>query len=558
MATSLEMLLGRSAKRVLKQLQKSVVTHDSIDDMALGNYLEDSPRFQKMMREDPPLVPTGVEEPEPIDMTVATSDEIVAYQKAARESAPPYNAWPELGDDVFRSFHTHDQPELLDATAVDPSVALHTRIMPKLMSTDEHAESRNITRDDPAMSAIATMATVRELRKVLDEELHEQVKEAQEFQERREEAQTQQEGLEGMREEARQLHSEGKPVPEKLKEEIKAAVEQQRQALSQATQLAENPTPMNAQAAEAIANAATSGQEAAEAAKGMPSFGSGLGAGEPTYTSPEQALSIAEQWANNPDLKAMAELFGRMDREIRFKRSKRVVGGQDEIVDVKFGDNLNRVLPSELALLSDPDFEDDFFARYASQELLEFSTVGEENAGRGPIVMVIDGSYSMAGERNIWARAVAMCLLHIARIEMRDFALVEFASAGQVTNWQVPARKALDGQQVIDMASHMFGGGTSPILGVAEATKLMKDAPEFRKADIVMVGDGEAPFGAEDEALRRQNVEMGVRLFGIAVGGEMTGQQTYLHRYCEHVVDVHDFNLTDPSAATAELATHVT
>ena len=48
---------------------------------------------------------------------------------------------------------------------------------------------------------------------------------------------------------------------------------------------------------------------------------------------------------------------------------------------------------------------------------------------------------------------------------------------------------------------------------------------------------------------------MGVRIFGIAIG---TGTFRYLERYCEHVVHVADFDLTDPSAATAELATHIT
>jgi uncharacterized protein with von Willebrand factor type A (vWA) domain len=85
-----------------------------------------------------------------------------------------------------------------------------------------------------------------------------------------------------------------------------------------------------------------------------------------------------------------------MFSDFHFRRSKRVVGGQDEIVDVKVGDELRRALMSELALLADPDFEDDFFSRLLSGELLVYSTVGEELAGRGPIGLVVDGSYSMA------------------------------------------------------------------------------------------------------------------------------------------------------------------
>jgi len=69
----------------------------------------------------------------------------------------------------------------------------------------------------------------------------------------------------------------------------------------------------------------------------------------------------------------------------------------------------------------------------------------------------------------------------------------------------------------------------------------------------VLIGDGEASFGPEDERLRARLVEQGVRLFGIGIGGSFA----YLASYCEHVVNVHDFDLTDPSQATAELATHI-
>lgn len=556
--TSLDALLGRTAKEVLKELTRSVVTHDSLDDMALGNLLEDSPRFRSATTEEAPKVPTGVEEPEPIDFTASSAKEIAEWQEKARaarkaqEEAPEYKGWQDLTGDLFRSYHTHDTPEIVDE--VDPGVELHKRIMPKLMAQDEHAESRNMTRDDPTLAAIATMAATRHLRQTLDEELSEQVREQQQFEEAREEAREQQGNLEGMREEARAHHNAGQPVPEALRDAIKESVQQQRSALERCKAIQQAPTPMTMAAQEAIAGAAEAGSKAAEAAQGMPSFGSGIGAGEPTYTSPEQALSIAERWANDPDLRRMAELFGRMDRDLRFKRSKRVVGGEDEIVDVQFGDNLRRVVPSELALLSDPDWEDDFFARFAAGELLQFSTVGEENAGRGPILIVLDGSGSMSGERNVWARATAMCLLHIARLEKRDFGLIEFSSGGQLAEWLFPAKKPMEAEAVIDMASHMFGGGTTPIIGVQRATDVMKEAEPFRKADVVLIGDGEASFGPEDERLRSALVEMGVRLFGIGIGGSFN----YLESYCEFVVDVRDFELTDPSAATAELATHIT
>jgi uncharacterized protein with von Willebrand factor type A (vWA) domain len=105
------------------------------------------------------------------------------------------------------------------------------------------------------------------------------------------------------------------------------------------------------------------------------------------------------------------------------------------------------------------------------------------------------------------------------------------------------------------MASHFYGGGTSPVQGVAEAARVLDEAPPFRKADIVMIGDGEAGFGREDERLRNKLLGQGVRLFGMAIG---EGTYKYLTQYCSAVVHVHQFELTDPSEATAALAVSVT
>lgn len=560
---SLDELLGRGGSKIgtpQLKLPDSVVTHDSIDQMEYGNFADDSPRFRRLAVEDAPTVEPSVEDPDPIDFTSATPEEIKAWQekaraaKSARDEAPPYTNWEKLTRDVFYSYHTHDQPNVIEP--VDPGVELHKRIMPKLMTQDDHAQARNVTRDDATMAAMATMAAVNVLKDVLGDELKQQMQEAEEFEKNRQAAQDAIGDLDDLRERARELKDQGQPIPQSLVDQVKQAVKDKRGAQQAAAAAAANATPMTGAALDAIASAAQAGQQAAEMASHLPSFGQGFGAGEPTYESPEQALSIAEMWANNPDLRAMAELFGRLDRDIRFQRSKRVIGGNDEIVDVEFGDNLSRVLPAELALFADEDMEDDFLARYCAGELLVFSTVGEENAGRGPILMVVDGSSSMSGERNIWARAIAMCMLHIARSEKRDFALIEFSSGGQVESWEFPTKKPLDAEGIVEMASHFFGGGTSPVIGVARAAKLMDDAPSFKKADLVMVGDGEAGFGPEDSRLRDHLMEMGVRLFGIAIGG--SGTYKYLENYCEHVVSVHDFELVDPSQATAELATHIT
>lgn len=544
------------------QMPRQSVEHDSVDKMVFGNYTDDSPRFRRMAVEDAPHIAPDVPEPDAPDFTTASPDEIKSYQeqaraaKAARENAPAYDAWEELTRDVFYSYHHAREPQILSPDEVDPGVAHHAKILSKMTAEDDHAQSRNITRDSPSTAAVATMAAIGALKSILGDELVEQARMAEEFEQARDTADGAINELESLRQEARELNANGQPIPQELVDAIRQGVLDKRGAIAQAQAVAANiPKPFSKAAHDAVVSAVKEAKAAAESAGNMPSFGAGLDKGEPRYESPEQALTIADMWMNNPTLKAVAELYGRLDQHMRFERAKRVVGGQDEIVDLKLGDELRRILPAELGVLADPDTEDDFYMRYLSGELMVYDTVGEEHAGRGPIVLVGDESGSMGGQRNVWCKAIACCLLNICRREDRDFAYVGFGSSGEVHHFLFPAKRELNAQDIVDMASHFFGGGTVPLQGVALAKKIMETANEFRKADIVLVGDGQASFGPEDKMLRDGLDAKGVRFHGVGIGGSFQ----YLRDYCgENVVDVHDFNLEDPSEATAQLATHIT
>jgi uncharacterized protein with von Willebrand factor type A (vWA) domain len=557
---------SRSNEPRPKPLPRSTVEHDSVDSMMFGNYADDSPRFSRIAVEEKPRIPHDIVDPPAPDFTSASPDEIRAWQETVkqnavrRQNAPEYEAWEDLTRDAFYAFHHPTEPEVLAPEDVDPGVAHHAKIMQKIQATEEYADTRNMTRTDPVASAAATMAMVKELRTTLEEELVQQARDAEEFEQARDRAEAAMGELDSARNEIRDwmAANPGQPVPGSMVSNMSGLVDKKRAAQGAAAQHAMNiPAPFTKAAHDAVINAVKAAQTAAKNIGNVPTFGAGLGAGEPRYDSPEQALTIADMWANNPVLRKVATLYGRLDKHIRFERAKRTVGGQDEIVDLKLGDELRRLHPSELGNLADDDLEDDFYTRWLSSEVVVYETVGEEHAGRGPIVLVGDESGSMSGERNIWLKALACCLLNICRREKRDFAYVGFGSANEMTSHLFPAKQALRAQDVLDMASHFFNGGTAPLVGTTEAKRIMEDAVEFKKADIVIVGDGQASFGHEDKVVRDTLRSRGVRIHAIGIAGTHGYLKEYVDEGSEPI-NVHDFDLTDPSEATAHLATHIT
>lgn len=554
-------LFGRGKGERPTPLPRATVEHDSLDDMMFSSYTDDSPRFKRIAVEDRPKIAPDVPDPDPIDFTTADQKEIAEWQekaraaKVAREQAPEYDAWADLTKDMFTGYHHPREPGVLPPEQVDPAVAAHSKIMSKMMAEEEFAKSRNITRDQPTAAAIATMAASRALREALENELIEQARQSEDFEQARDKADSAMQELDDLRDQAQGQHDAGGPVDPELIEAIKQAVGDKRSAQKAAAEIAaQAPVPFDKAAHDAVVAAVKAGAEAAQASQSIPSFGAGLNEGEPRYESPEQALSIAEMWSNNELLKKVSELYGRLDQDMRFKRAKRVVGGQDEIVDLKFGDDLRRILPTELAMLADEDYEDDFYMRYLGAEVRVYDTVGEEHAGRGPIVLMCDESGSMGGDRNVWAKALALVMLNIARREKRDFAYVGFSSGNQVHTFLFKAKEQMDAQMVVDLAAHFYGGGTTPVIGITAANEVMKQA-EFTKADCLMISDGDAHFGPEDRRIRDQMAERGVRFHGIGVGRD---RFEYLTELTDDVVNVQDFELDNPSEATAHLATHVT
>jgi uncharacterized protein with von Willebrand factor type A (vWA) domain len=560
----IDRLFGRAGNRPAP-LPRQTVEHDGVDKYRFQSYTDDSPRFRRIAVEDAPQIAPEIVDPEAPDFTTADPKDIKAWQEEVRANeekranAPEYDAWADLTRDVFYGYHHPSEPEVLSTDEVDPAVAAHAKINAKMVADKDHQDARNLTRDNANASALATMASVRTLRDALETALIEQARQSEEFERARDEAEGAMSELDSAREEARAQHQANGQVDPALAQQIRELVQTKRAAQQQAAEIAQqSPKAFDQAAHDACTAAAKAGKEAAENGASLPSFGSdGFGRDEPRYDSPEQALTIADMWANNPTLRAVAELYGRLDKHMRFQRAKRTVGGADEIVDLKFGDDLRRVLPTELAFLADEEFEDDFYARYLSSELVVYDTVGDENAGRGPIVLVGDESGSMNGERNIWMKAVACCLLNIARREKRDFCYVGFATVNEAYSIQFPAKKQLQANDIIEMASHFFNGsGTVPLAGTTLAKKVMDNVTEFKKADIVIVGDGDGTFTNEDKRLRDSMESRGVRFHGIGIGGS---RMTYLVEYCgeDMVVHIHDFDLSDPSEATAQLATHI-
>ncbi|MEW5936069.1 MAG: VWA domain-containing protein, partial [Bacillota bacterium] len=160
------------------------------------------------------------------------------------------------------------------------------------------------------------------------------------------------------------------------------------------------------------------------------------------------------------------------------------------------GSDLSRVLPSELARLTVPGLRPCFLRDFLEGKLLQYELKGREREGRGPLVVCLDSSGSMAEGRRpytkeVWAKAVLLALFWIAARQRRAFACVYFGSRSEIKVFEFPDPRSARPADVAEMAAFFFGGGTDFEAPLRKAQELLEKS-EYRKGDVVFVTDGQA------------------------------------------------------------------
>lgn len=131
------------------------------------------------------------------------------------------------------------------------------------------------------------------------------------------------------------------------------------------------------------------------------------------------------------------------------ERARKVENATGELVGVTLGDDLSRVIPSELANLGLPALRAVFAARYAARELMLYDSQGEQSTGQGAVIACVDTSHSMyeAGPggvtREAWAKTCALALLDQARHAGRDFVGILFSAADKLQVFRFPADRPM-------------------------------------------------------------------------------------------------------------------
>jgi uncharacterized protein with von Willebrand factor type A (vWA) domain len=185
-----------------------------------------------------------------------------------------------------------------------------------------------------------------------------------------------------------------------------------------------------------------------------------------------------------------------------------------EIVGSHASQDLNFLLSSEIGLLSDPDTETAFLKKFADhglqtfrfedQKLVESEEVYSETYERvkrkekGPFIICVDTSESMAGTAEHIAKVVCYAILKMAGRENRRAYLINFSTGIQTLDLH-NIGGSLD--SIAAFLRMSFHGGTNISPALYEVMRQLEQE-SYRDADVLIISDF-ILYRIEDDLMER-------------------------------------------------------
>ncbi len=237
-----------------------------------------------------------------------------------------------------------------------------------------------------------------------------------------------------------------------------------------------------------------------------------LSDGNLTSQDIEQFKYWANYLKNDPMAQEICDLLGRMrdlEKEERLEKAFTThtvdtwvpdINAKEEIVGIRLSQDIENVIPSELALLADPETSILFDLKFIENQLMTFDMVGlqqqeteieveeeqlcSDEGDQGPMILCIDTSGSMHGQPETIAKAVSLFLATKAREKDRPCYLINFSTG--ITTLDLSGKDGL--ASLMNFLSNSFWGGTDIAPALRHTLEVMRK-DEYKKADVLVVSD---------------------------------------------------------------------
>ena len=197
---------------------------------------------------------------------------------------------------------------------------------------------------------------------------------------------------------------------------------------------------------------------------------------------------------------------------------------KSDVSGVTVGNDLNSMLPLEVAQASDERLSDLFLYKYASHRLQTFSyrseiyksihhLVTQPAKRKGPMIVCLDTSGSMIGEPEKISNSLLLRLLEIADRQRRDLYLLSFS----VSVYPIDVKK--ERARLFDYFKKSASGDTNARSMMIKMFELLHHHADYMSSDVLWISDFKIPL-VEQTLLEemRESRRNGTFFYGLQIG----------------------------------------
>ena len=420
-----------------------------------------------------------------------------------------YPIYPELHNDAYH-YLWKGTPEIKKDEEVNQRVVPNIELMRYISGLEEFKRLRSYTVYD----RVASMVAARRMKDVVENLPQETKDKIKDQQEAEDEANKAMDELEGWREMYKSLNKGKGADKKKLKaiqakgQKVRVKADATMPKAMQATQALKDQMKQDEASIRATCRSAMKmAEEDAQDFKESVAISCGSEDGNPDNKTPiKYQIQIANKIKDNPELKRILKLAGRI-LNVATKAKRSIIRDHaDTIVDVKLGGKVDELIGAERAKLAHPMARREVMGRIYDKRALIWRKERRDPEVKGPIIYSLDGSGSMSGAPIEWGKAVALVLYREAIHRGQPFHYIQFSDGGRKNGLVEQTFQSRPGHEMdfLKFSEVFLGGGTEYSLPLKAIIKKYEDGKEawVNKADVIFASDGEFPIGGIPDTVK--------------------------------------------------------
>lgn len=267
-----------------------------------------------------------------------------------------------------------------------------------------------------------------------------------------------------------------------------------------------------------------------EEAEDIPSFGMGRGA--------EQTREIEARMLSKipPSIKRLARMIGRTGGMEWMEGKGFSKASKSDITGITVGDDLNSLLPSEIAMLSGQGTQDIFYKNFAEKRLQVFASassgMSKKDHQDGPVIICLDTSSSMNGDPVTVAKALTLAVTIYALRRKRKVLIIKYSETHKYDSFMKMSKCRKRLMQFLRWTGS--GGNDENSMFTDLFKNILPQEGKWDTADILCISDfGWARLTKDVAEMIEKAKASGMKFYGLTVS-------SYLYAYAADALNICD------------------